>query len=90
MRHFEETVVLDGIDELGLGPDASDPTSATGEIVGMIPMIIVAMVLISWFIATLIFAFRHASGLRGRKLVIAVIIGIFVTEAVSKIILLVL
>jgi hypothetical protein len=67
---------------------ASDPTSATGEIVGMIPMIIVAMVLISWFIATLIFAFRHASGLRGRRLVIALIIGIFVTEAASKIILL--
>ncbi len=69
---------------------ASDPTSATGEIVGMLPMIIVAIVLISWFIATLVFAFRHASGLRGGRLAIAFIIGIFVTEAASKIILLVM
>lgn len=68
---------------------ASDPMSTTGEIVGMIPMIIVAVVIIAWFIATLVFAFRHASGLRGGKLAIAFIVGIFVAEAASKLILLV-
>ncbi len=60
------------------------------EVMGMIPMIIVAVVIISWFITTLVFAFRHASGLRGGKLAIAFIIGIFVAEAASKLILLVI
>ncbi len=66
---------------------ASDPMSAAGEVVGMIPMIIVAVVIIAWFIATLVFGFRHASGLRGGKLVIAFLIGIFVAEAASKLLL---
>lgn len=68
---------------------AADPMSALGEITGMIPMIIVAVVLISWFIATMVFAFRHASGLRRGKLALAFVIAILVTETLTKVALLV-
>lgn len=66
---------------------ATDPVSAIGEMTGMIPMILVAVILIGWFIATLVFAFRHASGLRGGKLAGAFVLALFVAETVSKIVL---
>ena len=66
---------------------ATDPVSAIGEMTGMIPMILVAVILIGWFIATLVFAFRHASGIRGGKLAGVFVLALFVTEAASKVIL---
>jgi hypothetical protein len=69
---------------------ARDPLTASGELVGMLPMIVAAVVLISWFIAALVFAFRHASGLRRGKLAVAFVAAILVAEIVSKLVLLVM
>jgi len=63
---------------------ARDPLAATGDIVGMLPMIVAAVVLVSWFIAALVFAFRHASGLRRGKLAVAFVVAIFAAEIISK------
>ncbi len=50
----------------------------------MIAMIAVSLVCVPWFIAMIVFAFRHGSGLRGGKLAIGVVVAIVVAETVSK------
>ncbi|HUT77547.1 MAG TPA: hypothetical protein VM285_07665 [Polyangia bacterium] len=66
---------------------AQNPVAALHGIAGMLPMIIVALALVSWFVAALVFAFRHASGLRRGRLAGAFVLALFVTEAASKAIL---
>ncbi len=66
---------------------ARDPAAALHGIADVLPMIVVALVLISWFVAALVFAFRHATGLRRGRLAGAFVLALFVTEAASKAIL---
>jgi hypothetical protein len=67
---------------------AKDALSASGpnlsELVHIIPTAIIALAFAGWFIATSMFGFRHASGLRGGKLAGAFIAALFAAEVVSK------
>ena len=67
----------------------SDPMSAMRMMTGMIPMLVVSVLMIAWFVTLLVFGVRYASGLRRGKLVGAVLLGFLVAEVVSKLVLLV-
>lgn len=62
----------------------SNPAAVASDLVSMIPMIAVALVFVTWFIVALVFAFRHASGLRGGRLAGAFVAALIAAEIVSK------
>ncbi|MCK9460096.1 MAG: hypothetical protein M0R80_10695 [Proteobacteria bacterium] len=62
----------------------TDPGAALGDLLSMLPMVAVAIVFAGWFIAATVFAFRHASGLRGGRLAAAAVVALLAAEIVSK------
>jgi len=61
-----------------------DPTAISGELISFIPMILAAIIFISWFITANVFAMKHATGLKGGKLAAVSVLGILLAETVSK------
>lgn len=66
-----------------LAPLIPEP-AALGDLLSMLPMVAVAVVFAGWFIAATVFAFRHASGLRGGRLAAAAVVALLAAEIVSK------
>ena len=50
----------------------------------LIPLIIIALAAIIWFMTLLFYAFKHATGLKGATLKRAFILGVIAAEVVSK------
>jgi hypothetical protein len=69
---------------LAQSADAS-PIDAGQGLLRMIPVVAVALVFVGWFVAAAVFAFRHASGLRGGRLAAAFVAALVAAEIVTKI-----
>ncbi|MCP4675732.1 MAG: hypothetical protein GY854_09545 [Deltaproteobacteria bacterium] len=65
----------------------STPSVDTSQVMSLIPIAVVSILFVAWFITLLVFAIKHASGLSGGKAAGAIVVGILVAETVSKIVL---